>query len=233
MIYENSGKDIGKVYRVFSCVVYTPIDNYVCIDYMLCQLKKICSILRNLAFKETSFNLLLGIGFTELLLNLVYCHGFMMKSNSTVILNCRLRLINIHLSKLIFIIEHGFKQLNLIPNDVRLRINLVDQPKTDYVMVKNEALSAVANTIKQLHNNKNIHMTYKQDFYKTIESEIDGLFLEYLAPVMKDLDHPALIKEWIQNLDAAAYEKIYTKMKSYHQQRRKFIVIIKQNVGQK
>ena len=39
MIYENSGKDIIKVYRVLSCVVYTLIDNYVCIYYMSCQSK--------------------------------------------------------------------------------------------------------------------------------------------------------------------------------------------------
>ena len=31
--------------------------------------------------------------------------------------------------------------------------------------------------------------------------------MEYLAPVMKDLENSALTKEWIQNLDAAAYEK--------------------------
>ena len=76
-------------------------------------------------------------------------------------------MINNYLSKGFFIIDRGSKQLNLIPNDVILRINLVDQLKTDYVMVKNEALSAIANTIKPLHNHKNMHMTYKQDFYKT------------------------------------------------------------------
>ena len=32
---------------------------------------------------------------------------------------------------------------------------------------KNEAISAVSHTIKKLHNQKNMHMTYKQDFYKT------------------------------------------------------------------
>ena len=49
---------------------------------------------------------------------------------------------------------------------------------------------------------------------------------------MKYLEHPELIEEWIQNLDAAAHEKIYTNMGSYHQRRRKLIVIIKHNVGQ-
>ena len=61
---------------------------------------------------------------------------------------------------------------------MRLRINLVDQLKTYYVMIKNEALSNLSNTIKQFHIHKNMHMTYKQDFYKTKESEIDDLFLE-------------------------------------------------------
>ena len=50
-------------------------------------------------------------------------------------------------------------------------------------------------------------MTYKQDFYKYKQKEIDDLFLEYFFLVRKDLDHPAFIEEWIKNLDAAAYEK--------------------------
>ena len=40
-------------------------------------------------------------------------------------------------------------------------------------------------------------MTYKQDFYKTKKSEIDGFFLEYLVIVMKEIEHPALTEEWI------------------------------------
>ena len=120
-----------------------------------------------------------------------------------MILNCRSRLIKNYLFKGFSIIEHNTKQLSLIPNDVKLRINLIDKLKTDYVMVKNEAISAVANTIKQFHIHENMHMIYKQDFYKTKESEIDDF---YLVPVIEDLEHPALIEEWIQNIDAATYE---------------------------
>ena len=50
-------------------------------------------------------------------------------------------------------------------------------------------------------------MTYKQDFCKAKQSEIDDLFMEYLAPVKKYHEHQKLIKEQIKNLDAAAYEK--------------------------
>ena len=166
ILYENNGKYTRKVYRVLGCFVYTIIDNDVCIDYLSCQSKTLCDISSYPTFEETSFNLLLGIGVPELLLNLVYFHGFMTKSNSTVILNCRSRLINNYLSKGFLFIEHCSKQLSLITNDVSLRINLADQLKTDYVMIKNEAISAVANTIKQLYIHKNIHMTYKKTSIK-------------------------------------------------------------------
>ena len=125
-----------QFFRVLSCVVYTLIENYVCIDCLLCQSKTLSDISINSAFKDTSFNLLLGIGIPELLLNLVSCNGFTKKPNSTVILNCQSRLIHNYLAKGFYMIEKGSKQLTLIPNDAKLRINLIDQLKTDYIMVK-------------------------------------------------------------------------------------------------
>ena len=118
-----------------------------------------------------------------------------------------------YLSKRFSIIEQNTKQLSLIPNDMKSRIHLVDQLKTYYVMVINKAIYSIANTIKKLNIQKNMHMTYKQDLYKTKEKEIYYLFLEYLVTVMEDIEHPTFIEEWTQNLDAAAHEKIYTKMK--------------------
>ena len=32
------------------------------------------------------------------------------------------------------------------------------------------------------------------------------MFNEYAVPIMYDIDHPALIKKWKQNIDADAYE---------------------------
>ena len=49
-------------------------------------------------------------------------------------------------------------------------------------------------------------MTQKQDLYRTKEKEIDYLFIEYLVTAMEYIEHPALIEEWIKNIDAAAYE---------------------------
>ena len=59
-----------------------------------------------------------------------------------------------------------------------------------------------------MHIQSDINLIYKQGFYKSKWKEIYDLFIEYLVPIMENLDHPALIEEWKQNIDAADYEKI-------------------------
>ena len=81
IIYEHNGEIPKTVYRLLSYVVYNLIDNYVCIDDLLSQSKTLCDISSNPIFKDTSFNLLLGIGITEMLLNLVSCNGYTKKPN--------------------------------------------------------------------------------------------------------------------------------------------------------
>ena len=39
MIYENNGEIAKTLYRALSFVVYNLTENYVCIDYLSCQLK--------------------------------------------------------------------------------------------------------------------------------------------------------------------------------------------------
>ena len=100
-------------------------------------------------------------------------------------------------------------------------------------MVKNRIVSAVANTIKKLHIQKNMHIIYKQDLYKNKAKEIYDFFLEYLVPVMDNIDHPALIKEWKKNIDAGAYENNLYKDVKLPSIKKFLIVMIKQNTGQK
>ena len=92
-------EEMKLFYRVLSCVVYSLIGIFVCIDYLSCQSKNLSSISSKPKYEEASFNILIGIGIQELLLNLVSCHGLTKKLNSTVILNCRSHLINNYLAK--------------------------------------------------------------------------------------------------------------------------------------
>ena len=99
------------------------------------------------------------------------------------------------------------KQEHMLPNGLKFRINLIDKMDTDFVKKKNKERSSVANIIKKLHIQKNMHLIYKQDYYKYKQEEIYDLFIEYLVSIMNDIDHPALIEEWKQNIDAADYGK--------------------------
>ena len=36
---------------------------------------------------------------------------------------------------------------------------------------------------------------------------IINIFNAYIVPLLKDINHPALLQEWKLNLDAAAYQK--------------------------
>ena len=113
-VYNNKGKPQTKGHRVLSCVIYFLKDNYVCIDYISCQSKTFIIIYSNKIFKQTSFNLSLGIGIPELLLNLLSCHGSMDKPNEIIILNFRYCLVNNYLAKGFSIIKKDSKQLSII-----------------------------------------------------------------------------------------------------------------------
>ena len=84
---------------------------------------------------------------------------------------------------------------------------MIEQLEKYFVMAKNKAIYSVANNTKKLHIQFDLNFIYKQNFYHDKQNEIDILFDEYNVPLLDDLDHPALIEEWKQNLDAAFYEK--------------------------
>ena len=58
----------------------------------------------------------------------------------------------------------------MLSNDLKLRINLIDQMDTYFFMTKNKAISSVENTIKKLHTQKNMQYRDKQE-------KIDDIFI--------------------------------------------------------
>ena len=78
--------------RVLSCVIYIVIDKYVCIDYLgsdklkLSGLKIGCT--GSNKHNGMDYNNVFGIGITDLLLNLLSCHGFLRNNDYVVILKC-------------------------------------------------------------------------------------------------------------------------------------------------
>ena len=88
---------------------------------------------------------------------------------------------------------------------MKLRIHAIDQLEKTF-MAKNTAMSSVANSIKKLYIQIDLHLIYKQSFYRDKQDEMNELLDEYHLPLLKDIDHTASIEEWKRNIDAADYE---------------------------
>ena len=74
------------------------------------------------------------------------------------------------------------KQLSSLPNDLKLRINAINQLETYVVIAKNTAISSVANTINKLHIQSDMHLIHKQNLYHDKQDEIDTLFMNTIFP---------------------------------------------------
>ena len=131
MFYESGGNNTKTVFMVFSCVLYYVTENYVCIEYLCCQYKKLSVICSDKMFTTTSYNKLPGIGIPEVLTNLISFHGFTIK-NSTFILLWRNRLVKIYLEKGFVILQHNSKHLSSVPNEEKQRIHAIDIHKSDF-----------------------------------------------------------------------------------------------------
>ena len=64
----------------------------------------------------------------------------------------------------------------MLPNYVKLRINVIDQLDTDFPMEKQSNFLRSKHHQK-LHIQKNMHLIYKQDFYKDKQKGIDEFLL--------------------------------------------------------
>ena len=69
---------------------------------------------------------------------------------------------NKYIAKGLFIIENNSKQLNILPNDVKLITHAIDKLEIDFVMKKYTAISSVENTIKKLHIQSDLNFIYKK-----------------------------------------------------------------------
>ena len=64
MFYDNRTTNPTKVFKVLSCVLYSIIENYVYIEYLCWQSKKLSVICCDKKITSTSYNGLIGIGIT-------------------------------------------------------------------------------------------------------------------------------------------------------------------------
>ena len=78
-------------------------------------------------------------------------------------------------------------------------------------------INSTSNTLTNLLLNKSLHSSYIKKSFNDKEVIIINKFILYVLPLLKDINHPALLQEWKLNLDAAAYEKhIYANVSKYY-----------------
>ena len=97
------------MFRVLSCVIYTIIEKYVCIDYLGSEKSKLSDLCLGCTWSNKhngmDYDNVLGIGIPDILLNLLSCHGFLKNNDSVVILKCPDRMSEYYFNKGFVILE--------------------------------------------------------------------------------------------------------------------------------
>ena len=101
------------VYKVIGAVIYTIIDEYICLDYLDLLQEKLSKHDNN--FKDTKFDYFTVLGIPDILINIISCHGFVKSSISTVILTYHNALVPYYLSKGFFVVETEVGGVDNIP----------------------------------------------------------------------------------------------------------------------
>ena len=78
--YEHGTFKARKLFKVLSCVIYTIIDRYVCIDYLCTEIKKISQLKLGRSLKTKNegmeYDNLFGIGIPDIFMNMLSCQVF-------------------------------------------------------------------------------------------------------------------------------------------------------------
>ena len=154
-------KNSRKMFRVLSCVIYTIISKYVCIDYLGSEKSKLIYLRPGASGRykhiDKNYDNVLGIGITDLLLNLLSCQGFSRNNDSVVILKCPHR---------VFIV-FDFDEVNLkrLPSQVKYRVGAELTINSEKVVLCYTTIPSPSNTLKNLLVSSNYHSSYtNQEF---------------------------------------------------------------------
>ena len=115
------------------------------------------------------FNGFLGIGISNLLINLLLCHGFKKDIESVFILKCPRRMLEYYYSKVFGILERNSKHLKKIVKLAKHRIRAEETHDSDCVMTCNTTIASISNTLKKFWLQSSSHFSYIQTKYNGTE----------------------------------------------------------------
>ena len=107
------------MFRVLSCVIYTIIGKYVCMDYLGSEKAKLSDLRLGVSGRyknlDKNYDNVLGFGIPDLLLNLLSCQGFLKNNESVVILKCPHRMSEYYFNKRFMIFDCDEENLKRLP----------------------------------------------------------------------------------------------------------------------
>ena len=99
------------------------------------------------------------------------------------------------------------KNILKIPSEVKDIVVAEVSVDTDLVMICFTTTTSTSNTLKDLLVNSNYHSSYTTQEFNTRKIKTSTIFNTHVTPQIKEINHPAFIKEWKLNIDATEYEK--------------------------
>ena len=149
MLFNNRNTLIYKVIWGLICAI---IDEHICLEYLGLLLETLSK--HNDNFKNSKFNNLSRLGITDILINIISCHGFDKSSISTAILTCRNSLVPYYISKLFFAVEIELGGVDSIYETVKKQINSTHLYEEEILLICKVAIPSIFNTLKNHHCNR-------------------------------------------------------------------------------
>ena len=137
-----------KTFRVLSCVIYTIIDRYVCIEYLCFETKKINELNLGWSLKtkheNRDYDNLFGIGILDIFMNMLSCQGFKKNNESIVILKCPNRMSEYYFNKGFIQLTCDEDHLNTLSVRVKDRVGAELKVNSDLVMICDTTITSTS-----------------------------------------------------------------------------------------
>ena len=101
----------------------------------------------------------------DLLMNLMYCHGFLRNINPIVILKCPKRMLEYYFSNGFTLFDCDTNNLEKLPNEVKDIIHAKYTENSDKVRIYYTTITSASNTLENLSVDKSFHSYYIQREY--------------------------------------------------------------------
>ena len=149
-----------------SCVIYKRIKNYVFIDYLASKLEKLSEIpvgsVGGYKYEERSYDKILGVGITDILMNLMSCYGFLKNKYPVVIIKLPKRMFEFYFSKVFTSFYCNIINLEKLPSEVKQIIHAENTYNSDKFMICSTTIPSISNILKNLAVNTSFHSSYIQ-----------------------------------------------------------------------